>query len=866
MQRESGPHRGAPGTIHLICNAHLDPIWQWDWEEGLTEALATFEIAADLLEEHPDFVFNHNESLLYAWTLTYCPKLFQRIRKLVRAGRWHIAGGWYLQPDCNLPLGEACVPQSLLGRRFFRRHFGVTPRLAFNFDAFGHHGNLPQLLRRSGYEAYLHFRPDPKELSLPAVFYRWRGIDGSEVLGYRPDFAWYGSNDARELEERLSRARDVVRQTGLPVALCWGMGDHGGGATRADLALLRRHQKTMPELRHSTTDDLLADLQKHRHRAPLYDGDLQRTMPGCYTSAMRIKQQNRRAEGLALAAERWAALAWWRLAKPYPAAKLAAVWRDVLLDQFHDVLPGSSVRSALACAQEIHGRAMTQAREIMLQAQLDLMKSRRKRPPLTLLVFNPHARRCRVPVVFDYVVAYRPIMDRPTVTLIQTRSGRRVPAQHETAASVATIGDWRKRLVLTADLPALGMAEYRLQVVDRPRTPPRDGVRSRATATHLALTNAHVRVAINRRTGWLDSLVDRQLGQELLARPGARLLVCEDPGGSWGENMQAWRKVVGVFRAAAANRVPELTAHRQARALPAVRIVEHGPVRTVVETVQVYGPSQAILRYVLYADLPQLDIDLWLLWNASRRMLKLSFPTIFRGDRYRVEIPYGSIERRQNSGEQTPQRWLLLDGPVGRRRGAFGVVSQGPAGHDVHGGEIRLSVVRSPIHTHAARIPLQAAHAYDIMDLGEHQFQFRVRTGPVVAVRRAVRDLAEESTLPVSTHVHIPLKESAQFGLPADQAAVDVRGRGVALGALKVSEDSRHLVVRLAEQDGRRSAGALHIAGLPPYPVQLGPFELRTLKISRSGRVRVCDLMEEAGQYPRRVGVVKRPTVKKGRQ
>jgi len=162
-----------PKKIHLICNAHLDPVWKWEWEEGLTEALSTFETAADLLDESPDLIFNHNESVLYQWVQEYRPDLFERIRGHVAAGRWQIAGGWYLQPDCNMPDGESFVRQILIGRDFFRRNFNVEPPVAYNFDAFGHHGNLPQILKKSGYRAYIHFRPDKKELELPADLYRW---------------------------------------------------------------------------------------------------------------------------------------------------------------------------------------------------------------------------------------------------------------------------------------------------------------------------------------------------------------------------------------------------------------------------------------------------------------------------------------------------------------------------------------------------------------------------------------------------------------------------------------------------------------------------------------------------------------------
>ena len=178
-------------VVHLICNAHLDPVWQWRWEEGAAEAVNTFGIAARLLDEFPDFVFNHNEAILYRWVQEYDPALFREIQRLVSAGRWCVAGGWDLQPDINMPGTEALIRHIALGRQFFRRHFGTAPRVAYNFDSFGHSGGLPQILRCAGYEMYIHMGPGAKDLKLPADLYRWQGVDGSVIAAYRIPFIAY---------------------------------------------------------------------------------------------------------------------------------------------------------------------------------------------------------------------------------------------------------------------------------------------------------------------------------------------------------------------------------------------------------------------------------------------------------------------------------------------------------------------------------------------------------------------------------------------------------------------------------------------------------------------------------------------------
>ncbi|MGZ5513948.1 MAG: glycoside hydrolase family 38 N-terminal domain-containing protein [Candidatus Aminicenantales bacterium] len=172
-------------TVHLICNAHLDPVWQWRWDEGASEALATFRNAVDILDEHPSLIFCHNEAVLYQWTERLDPALFDDIRRLVKAGRWAISGGWFIQPDVNLPCTESLVRTIAEGRRYFRERFDAAPRVAYNFDSFGHSGGLPQILRLAGYEMYVHMRPQADELALPADLYRWRGVDGTTILAYR---------------------------------------------------------------------------------------------------------------------------------------------------------------------------------------------------------------------------------------------------------------------------------------------------------------------------------------------------------------------------------------------------------------------------------------------------------------------------------------------------------------------------------------------------------------------------------------------------------------------------------------------------------------------------------------------------------
>ncbi|MFO7732844.1 MAG: alpha-mannosidase, partial [Candidatus Aminicenantes bacterium] len=253
----------------MICNAHLDPVWQWRWEEGASEALATFGNAVDILGEHRGLVFCHNEAVLYQWVERYDPALFAEIGRLVRAGRWVISGGWFIQPDVNLPGTESIIRQITEGRRYFREKFGAAPRVAYNFDSFGHSGGLPQILRLAGYEMYIHMRPQARELDLPADLYRWRGVDGTTIPAYRIAIGLYHT-ERDNIEDRLRAGVELALELGRDVPVFWGLGNHGGGATREDLRRIDALVAGEPRVRfiHSSPDRFCDAVKRAAARAP----------------------------------------------------------------------------------------------------------------------------------------------------------------------------------------------------------------------------------------------------------------------------------------------------------------------------------------------------------------------------------------------------------------------------------------------------------------------------------------------------------------------------------------------------------------------------------------------------------------------
>ena len=847
-------------AVYTICQAHLDPIWCWDWDEGLTETLATFEVAADLIDEYPEFIFNHNESVLYLWTQQYKPELFARIKEHVRNGRWVISGGWFLQPDANLPHGESFARQILIGKKFFREELGVEPKVAYNFDSFGHHGNMPQFLKQSGYDAYVHFRPVPWELKMDDYIHRWRGVDGTEIPAMRPPCVWYCTHPHDPVEGKIERMVELAKERNRAVTAFWGAGNHGGGATRADLDSIRKMMEKFPEVRHGSIEWFAQNaILPNMDDKPVTQGELQKCFTGCYTSIIGIKQRNRRGEGLALAAERYAALAWWLLGESYPAEKLSGVWRDVLFNQFHDILPGSCIREGARSSAEIMGRAFTNAREVMLKAQLALIQSQQKKRPLTARFLNPHpVRRC-VPTLIDVQLATHPAFIEGKHLALFDAQDR--PVARQLVNFKRNTADWRVSMLIETDLPAMGLAEYRIEVQEK--TPVKiakfhdnpDGFlqntgrvlddRTCTVSNHtpwcetssnaISIDADTYQARLCRETGRLISLVDKKTGEEMIAAASGRLVVRADINDAWGGTQPAYGPAAGVFDVPDPETLAEITGqYGEQDPAPPVRIIASGPLMTVVEVLTVYKRSVARLRYSFYRHFPYVDVDLLLNWNERRRAVQFELNTAIAGGNYAVEIPHASVERPRGRGEEPCGRWTMLFNDSS----AFTLINDGPGGVETRGGMIRQTLVRSAVYAFGGELP-EPGFVGEHMDLGEHAYRFKLAFGPVAAVQNELPFLADDLMLPQSYLFSLPLNGVAEPGLTQGEDIVKLESDGlVKLEAMKQSDDGKALIVRVVEKGGKAAKATLHLPLAGEVKLSFTPFQMKTLRFEKvNGKV-----------------------------
>ncbi|MBW5447564.1 alpha-mannosidase [Cohnella sp. CFH 77786] len=805
--------------LHLLSNAHLDPVWQWEWEEGAAAAVSTFRAAAEFCEEFGGYVFNHNEAILYKWVEEYEPALFERIRLLVRQGKWHIMGGWYLQPDCNMLSGESFVRQILLGKSYFREKFGAEPTTAINFDSFGHTRGLVQILQLAGYDSYIFMRPDEFDV-LPAQDFIWCGFNGSEVMahkiqgGYNTLLGKAHEKIARWLEENSDA------QTGL---VLWGVGNHGGGPSRMDLTRIaeRMEQSETFEIVHSTPERYFRDL-KQAGPLPRFEGDLNPRFVGCYTSMIRIKQRHRRLENELYMTEKMLSAAALLNLLDYPSAELHEAMRDLLTAQFHDILPGSSVQPAEEASLRLLDHGLEIAARLKARAFFALAagqpKAELKEYPV--LVYNPHPYPVRGVFECEFMLEDQNWEEQFSLPVVY-RDGKRLPSQPEKEMSNLNL-DWRKRVAFEAELAPSSMNRFdcRIEMLERKPVPElreRDG--------RYVFQTEDLNVVIHARTGLMDEYAVR--GVSYLRPDAFAPLVVRDNEDPWRMDTDAFGPVIGRFELMDAEEGTEFSGVKQAP-LPSVRVIEDGEVRTVVESVLRYGQSAICLTYRLPKRGTEIEVQLRVYWNEKDKMLKLSIPTLFADGKYRGQTAFGISELAGNGEEAVAQKWVAVESAgLGR---ALTCINDGIYGSDYRAGEIRLSLLRGAgycAHPILDRPILVQDRFLPRMDQGERSYTFWLNAGELDERRRLVdREAIFHNERPYALSFF-----PSGNGQPAG-TFLELEDDTVQLSAFKKEERGDGYIVRLFEPTGFSGSTVVSIPSLGVREeVRLNGFECRTFRL-----------------------------------
>jgi alpha-mannosidase len=811
-------------TFHLTGNSHIDAAWLWPWTETVDVVKRTFGTALQLMYEYPAYTYTQSAAQYNDWLAQKYPDMNAEIKRRIAEGRWEVVGGMWVEPDLNMPDGESLVRQLLVGKRWYKQAYGVDVRIGWNPDSFGYTWQLPQIYKKSGVDYFVTQKMTWNDTNqLPFKLFWWESPDGSKVLAYFPHDYANGDLNPIRLSQDLVTARQ--RSTGITDMMdLYGIGDHGGGPTRAILdqgmhwALPSMPAKVVPNMQFgiaqtwfSTVEDEVAPESKEWNYQSIAKGYTPPPAPaiagqigiptwkselyfeyhrGVFTTQANHKRNMRDAEVEVLDAEKWASLAWLD-GKEYPGKELTEDWKKVLFNQFHDLAAGSGIGVIYKDAQKDYDVVRWSTNEISSGALEtvgeDINTEHWLANTIPVIVYNPlgWGRTGDVTVKVQGSKVQGSSDQADSYALAPTEKNNSVPSvqvlSRDPATNVATI---RLRGL---HVPALGYTVVQLTPVKEvqtkhfPTETPTLDTKPQSSSSYL-IENPDLRVVVDKANGCITSLFDKKAKFETLA-PGAcgnQLQFFKDkPKGEY----DAWNIDPGTLDAAPAT--IDKADSVELIVGDAIRVTSHFQNSKVVQTIRFEGN--------------QVDIENDIDWHESHVLLKAAFPLAASGPFATYEIPYGSIERpttRNNSWEKAQfevaaMRWADLgDGKHG-----LSILNNSKYGYDAVGNTLRITLLRSP------KWPDPEA------DMGHHHFHYALYPHAGTWKDALTVRHGYEYNYPLTavvTTVHAGT-------LPAEHSFASVAPENVVLTAVKKAEDANGLIFRAYEWAGKDSTAEFRV-------------------------------------------------------
>jgi alpha-mannosidase len=756
--------------VNHIGHTHLDVAWLWTLDNIKLKTARSWSSALRTMEQYPEFKWLQSQPQLYKYIKQTQPEIWAQVKARVAEGRWEADGGMWVEADCNLSGGESLIRQFLYGMRFFREELGVDNVVLWLPDVFGYAWALPQIIKGVGLKYFMTTKISWNQFNrFPFDTFRWRGIDGTEVLTHfitapvpnRAPESWNYTYNAEVLPDVVKGAWDLYQQKEInnePLS-SFGFGDGGGGPTRNDMEFARRlaDMPGIPHVRIGRVDEYFARLEERvwtDPRLPVWNGELYLEYHrGTYTSQAQQKRNNRKLEFLLHNAELYGAMAGLLAGAAYPRERLDEAWEIVLRNQFHDIIPGSSIKEVYQDSaveyQEAHalgGGALGEA-EAALVSGMNLAED-------SLVVFNPTgiSRSDLVEV------------DLPAGTVPVDEEGVPLPVQG--------------KLVYAVDVPANGYRAYPLR-----QAPGGSGPKGRLTVTPGLIETPHFRIELNER-GQISRLLDKVQAREVLA-PGQAanvLQAFEDKP----MNYDAWD--IDIYYTQKCREVINLVE---------ATVEEAGPERGVLKLVWRFEDSTITQRMTVYARTPRLDFETHVDWQQSQVLLKAAFPVQVHSTRATYEIQFGNVERPTH--RNTSWDWARFES-VGHKwadlsEGGYGVslLNDCKYGYDIHNNVLRLTLIKSPIW------PDPTA------DRGEHRFTY--------SIFPHAEDWYRGGTVAQGYRLNNPLtavvEPAHQGALPPVFSLVSCEAPNVMIETVKRAEAGDGIVVRVYEFGNRRGPAEL---------------------------------------------------------
>ncbi|MCX6993010.1 MAG: glycosyl hydrolase-related protein [Kiritimatiellaeota bacterium] len=748
-------------TIACFGHAHIDVAWLWSLAETMRKCGRTFSNVLELMDRYPEFKFVQSQPQLYEYTRQKYPALYERIRQKVKTGQWVPTGAMWVEPDCNVTSGESLVRQILFGTRFFKAEFNYDVADLWLPDVFGYSAALPQILQRSGIECFLTQKISWSQFSsFPYHSFHWEGIDGTRVLTHFPPADDY--NSRLEAAHMITAANDYHEKDRCSIqAVPFGFGDGGGGPNRPMLERMRRYRNLegMPKLEPMAVKEFFRRLRKESSDLPRWIGALYLEMHrGTYTTQADNKKFNRRAELLLRDAEMLSALGSAQ-GDRYDQKTLNAAWKLVLLNQFHDIIPGSSIDEVYADSYRQYdeifakGRAVKDRAVASLAARIDT-----RGDGIPVLVINSLSWERRDTVTFE---SNR--IRQGTSYVAVDADGLESPVQ--------LCADGFARF--TGSLPSVGHSVFHIGA----------GKANASTiaATEQGMENDLVQVDFDAQ-GRVRGIFDKKEQREVLERgkPGNRFILFEDKMATCGP---AWDMEIYY------NDKPLITDGK----LIAAKVIERGAVRSVVRFTRAISKSTIRQDVVLTAGSARVDFVTTVEWGDEKDvLLKVAFPVNVRAEKARYEIQFGNVERPTHWNR--PQDFGMFEVPAQKwadlSEGNYGValLNDCKYGHDIRDNVMRLTLLRAP------KSPGKNADVNKT-----HQFTYSILPHAGTYTNGVVR-AGYELNVPATAAV-----VNAKGGrLPARISRMSVSGDNIVIDTVKQAEYDNGIIVRMYEAHGCR--------------------------------------------------------------
>ncbi|MBR3755012.1 MAG: alpha-mannosidase [Clostridia bacterium] len=819
-------------TIHLIGNAHLDPIWLWRWQEGCNEVMQTFRSALDRLKEYDDLVFTCSSAAYYRWVEEIDPEMFAEIQQMVKEERWFIVNGWWVQPDCNMPSGESFARQALYSQLYYYEKFGKICKTGYNVDSFGHNLMLPQLLRQGGMSAYVMMRPGKHEnAEIPENMFWWESPDSSRVLTYHIPES-YAHNGKEDLDRTIADYSERANESGHGMMLFYGIGNHGGGPTRGDIEHLQNKMEEdgFCELEFSTPDEFFRQMLITPLDIPVWTDDLQHHASGCYSATSMVKQLNRKAENRLAAAEKFNTVAS-KVAGAMPATKeFAEAWRNVCFNQFHDILCGCSIMEAYEDVNESTGYALDVASKIYNTALIKIARQidtwvegvsdpvctevrnlgARAEFPRPIVVFNPHSFEVEMPIRVYHLSERVTDSEGNDVLFQNVRSSRSNDSHLDT--------------LFMAKVPALGYATYWLYF-DADDEPELKTKLSCGDKDVVFMENELVRVEFDKTVGGISKFIDKTSGNDFAAAaPLAVPTVIDDhKTDTWAHNVFKFHDIKGTM------------------AVSSIELVEKGPLRASVRIKYTFNTSTLTQEFCLTEGKKTVRVKCKANWSEQFTMLKIPFDIGGENEISTYEIPCGYIKRPCNGEEEPTQQWADITSTVNGKRVGLAVINDSKYSYDCPGTMLRMTAIRNVIF--ADHYSPRPAADFNFTDEGMQRFEYAIFPHEGEVEETEIMNLAAKfNCRPVA------IAESYHKGKGAPQKAsfLEISADNIIATAFKFSEDgSGAAILRCFEAKGKKTRTNILCDMLDAaFKVDFLPHQIKTFRINPDGKVEEVNFLE----------------------